>query len=158
MDVLEDVHEFKEISEEECKAIISPLLLAKTEKKPEEEKAARELLYRHQHAFRNWQWKPGNTLPYEHESDYVMVKRFWYLSIDRNTFGVGNLSYVDLPEKPVRMCNKCATKTLEDASIRAWAWHRYNGVGHCDICGDDDGLYIDRGGQGYAEGFHSRND
>lgn len=29
--------------------------------------------------------------------------------------------------------------------------------GRCAVCGDDSGIIVDRGGVGYAEGFHSRD-
>lgn len=166
MDCLEEIHAFREISESDYQNLLiqwkvkseekhqASLLRMETE---EEVDAERVLEYRQEYAGRNFGWKVGDVLPYESDYQGPGIKRFWYMSIDKNWFSAGNEAYADLPERYLTLCNKCATKSLVDPSVRAWAYRQYRGVGHCDICGDDDGLIYDPPTEGYAEGFHSGN-
>jgi hypothetical protein len=145
---------FREIEEEEFLGLSTP----KKKEEPAPPATDEILTYRQEHAYRSWGWKPGDMLP----SRSPMGEQYWYVSIDRDWFGVGNSAFADLPEEGILLCHECATKTLVDASIRPWACSRGKGLGYCGMCGKGNPNYREilrdlAGGQGYIEGMHGRD-
>lgn len=114
-----------------------------------------ELALRQQHACSHLWWRPGEklltcALPWRD------TRLLWYESVSQKDFPKDTT----LPQERQVLCNDCATRSLMDKTIPLWPIG-YTGAGGdwgCGTCGTTVHIPIVlSGGEGYGEGFHSRD-